>query len=288
MRDAPISLAVGVPRREEADFWGDYHFARSLQHELRAAGHPTSMELLPAWDRAVGARSDVRLHLFGLSELSPRLGQVNLLWVISHPELVGPSLIEAYDAAFVASQASPSDSPSAAENPSGRSCRLRTRGASIPTPPGPMHSLLFVGNSCKVRRIVDDVTALGYRIAVYGREWTQDLIDPDLVRGESIDNRELRRFYSSAQIVLNDHWDDMRASWLSLEPALRCPRMRRLRRLRPPRRDRRRVRRDGRTHKDRDQLAGRLERLRDDDNMRRSLEPRAVRWCSLATPSRTG
>ena len=70
---------------------------------MRAAGHPTSIELLPAWDRAVGARSDVRLHLFGLSELSPRRGQVNLLWVISHPELVGSSLIEAYDAAFVAS-----------------------------------------------------------------------------------------------------------------------------------------------------------------------------------------
>ena len=207
-----FSLAVGVPRRDEAHFWGDYHFARSLQRELRGAGHPTSIELLPAWDRAVGARSDVRLHLFGLSEMRPRRGQVNLLWVISHPELVEPAMIDAYDAAFVASRPFAERLARRCRKPVTALMQAADPRRFYPDPTGPEHSLLFVGNSRGVRRrIVDAVIALGHRIAVYGREWTPDLIDPSLVHGESIDNRELRRFYSSAQIVLNDHWDDMRA-----------------------------------------------------------------------------
>ena len=144
-----------------------------------------------------------------------------------------------------------------------------------PDPTGPEHSLLFVGNSREVRRrIVDDVTALGHRLAVYGREWTPDLIDPSLVYGESIDNRQLRRFYSSAQIVLNDHWEDMRANGFPsnrLYDAMACGAC---------------VVSDHlgelesefegavATYEDRDQLAAQLERLLADDGLRRSLGAR--------------
>ena len=43
------------------------------------------------------------------------------------------------------------------------------------------------------------------------RQWTPELVDPRFVKGEGIPNHELARYYSSAAIVLNDHWDDMRA-----------------------------------------------------------------------------
>jgi spore maturation protein CgeB len=95
-----------------------------------------------------------------------------------------------------------------------------------PDPAGPAHELLFVGNSRNVhRRIVDDLADTPHDLAVYGRRWRAELIDPRFVKGERIPNADLRRYYSSAAIVLNDHWDDMRAEgFLSnrLYDALAC------------------------------------------------------------------
>ena len=72
--------------------------------------------------------------------------------------------------------------------------------------------LLFVGNSRRSRRaIVDDLSPVIHDLAVYGKGWTSDLIDPLHVRGELIPNEQLHRYYASARIVLNDHWPDMRA-----------------------------------------------------------------------------
>ena len=46
---------------------------------------------------------------------------------------------------------------------------------------------------------------------MYGRGWTKDLIDPRFVKGERIPNADLAKYYGAADIVLNDHWEDMRA-----------------------------------------------------------------------------
>ena len=46
-------------------------------------------------------------------------------------------------------------------------------------------------------------------LAVYGADW-DGLIDMKHVVAERVPNDELRRIYSSASIVLADHWDDMR------------------------------------------------------------------------------
>ncbi len=68
-----------------------------------------------------------------------------------------------------------------------------------------------MANSHKIRRrIVDDLTGTTHDLAIYGRYWTPDLVDPRHVKGELIPNAELPRYYSAADIVLNDHWDDMR------------------------------------------------------------------------------
>ena len=75
-----------------------------------------------------------------------------------------------------------------------------------PDPTGPAHELLFVGNSRNVRRrIIDDLADTPHDLAVYGRRWRADLIDPRFVKGERIPNADLRRYHSSAAIVLNDH-----------------------------------------------------------------------------------
>src|SRR4029079_9169989 len=70
---------------------------------------------------------------------------------------------------------------------------------------------LFVANTRRVRRrIVDDLAGTTHDLAVYGRGWRPAFIDPRFVKGQGIPNDQVGRYYSSAAIVLNDHWDDMR------------------------------------------------------------------------------
>ena len=81
-----------------------------------------------------------------------------------------------------------------------------------PDPTGPHHELLFVANSRNIRRtIVDALADTTHDLAIYGQKWTPELVDPRFVRGEHVSSHELARYYSSADIVLNDHWQDMRA-----------------------------------------------------------------------------
>ncbi|MEP6637821.1 MAG: glycosyltransferase [Chloroflexota bacterium] len=207
-----FGLRVGIPGRDVAGRWGDYWFARALQRALERAGHPTRLHLLPDWSAPVAAREDVTVHLLGLKEAPTRHSQVNLLWQISHPDVATAEMYERYDHVFVASDPFAVRMAGQARVPVTPLHQATDPDRFRPDPTGPEHELLFVGNSRNVRRrIVDDAVATGYDLAVYGARWRPDLIDPRFVKGERIPNDELRRYYSSAAIVLNDHWHDMRA-----------------------------------------------------------------------------
>lgn len=205
-------LRIGVPSWEVIDRWGDYHFARGLQRSLERAGHPTRVHFLPDWASSPAARDDVTIHLFGLNEAPTRRGQVNILWQISHPDLATPEIYERYDHVFVASDRFAAVMAEAVTVPVTSLHQATDPERFRPEPGGPRHELLFVANSRKVhRRIVDDLAGTAYDLAVYGRDWTPELVDQRFVKGVGILNTELARYYSAAGIVLNDHWDDMRS-----------------------------------------------------------------------------
>lgn len=206
-----FGICIGVPEREQSPRWGDYHFARAIQRQLEHLGHPTRIFLLPEWEEEFVSREDVLVHLFGLSEYKTQPGQLNLMWNISHPERVSVRRCDTYDAVFVASERFAEELRSSVTVPVHTLYQATDPDRFYPDPDGPHHDLLFVGNSRRVRRrIIDDLAGTGYDLAVYGSDWTRDLIDQRHVRGEHVPNEELRRYYSSAKIVLNDHWDDMR------------------------------------------------------------------------------
>jgi GT2 family glycosyltransferase len=211
-RATRYGLRVGVPSHDVCDQWGDYHFARGLQRSFERAGHPTRLHLLPEWRSPTAARDDVAIHLFGLKEAPTRRSQVNILWQISHPDRATPQLYERYDHAFVASDlfaARMAKRVAVTVSPLHQATdpeRFR------PQPGGPHHELLFVANSRNVhRRIVDDLAGTTRDLAIYGGNWTPELADPRFVKGRGVPNAELARYYSAADIVLNDHWDDMLA-----------------------------------------------------------------------------
>jgi GT2 family glycosyltransferase len=204
-----FAILIQVDDWERAETSGDYHFARALQRQLERRGIPTAVHFRPEWKQPVSTRSDVAIHLWGRYPLGRRPGQVSVLWILYHPELVTDDLLEEYDLILVASDrfarsiAGRAPAPVAAVHQATDPERFR------PGLPGPRHDLLFVGNSRGVRRaILDDLTPTTHDLAVYGGGWPPDLLDPAYLRGSAVPNEELPGYYGSAAIVLNDHWQE--------------------------------------------------------------------------------
>jgi GT2 family glycosyltransferase len=202
-----------APANDSAESWGDTHFARAVAVALRSLGQEVIIDHRPAFHRATGHFDDVTLLLRGLVPFRPAYGQVNLLWLISHPELLGKAEVQLYDRAFAAS-------PTWAARKSAQ-WGVRIDPLLQATDPALFHpglgspdtgeQVLFVGNSRKVMRpMVRDAIDAGLPLSVFGADWGP-LIPADFVKGTYVPNDELGAVYRSAGVVLNDHWDDMRA-----------------------------------------------------------------------------
>ncbi len=206
-----FALKIGAPNRTVAPLWGDLHFAESIARELRRRGHRALVQTLDEWEDEAGLTCDVVVHLKGLSRFHPKPGQFNVLWSISHPAELSGEECDGYDLVAVAS-------PLFAEQ-----LRERTRTPVVvleqatdawvmyPEPRAELaHELVYVANSRGVLRpIAEEVLDTERDLAIWGSGW-EGLIDTARVVGEHVPNGELRHVYSSAGIVLNDHWEDMR------------------------------------------------------------------------------
>jgi hypothetical protein len=206
-----IGIAIGAPSWEVAPTWGDLHFARGLQRQLAARGHPTRIHVLPDWTDAASARDDVAIHLFGLRERRPHRGQQTILWVISHPDKVTDRMLDEADRVYVASDLAVPGLQARTATPVSALHQATDPDVFRVDRSGPRHAVLFVGNTRGVRReIVDWITPTSLDLAIYGQGWKDRLPDSRAVRGEHIPNERLHRWYGAAGVVLNDHWPDMR------------------------------------------------------------------------------
>jgi glycosyltransferase involved in cell wall biosynthesis len=194
------------------DGWGDVHFAAALTRSLERLGQEVVVDRRESYLRETAYLDDVVLVIRGLEHVPVRPEQVNLLWVISHPDLVTPDELRSYDAAFAASLT--------------WSARMTAEG----TPVQPLlqatdpqlfnpelarsdrtDRLLFVGRSRNVLRpIVRDAVEAGLDLSLYGDGWEQFGL-AEHVRATFLPNEKLGEAYASAEIVLNDHWADMAA-----------------------------------------------------------------------------
>lgn len=200
-----VIAAPGGPAKEQ---WGDTWFARDLVAALRRLGQKARVVTKGAAQAPARDEDDVVLVLRGLHQVRPRrTGQVWMLWVISHPDLVQVEEVQEYDAVFAASRhwsravELGAQSLLQATNP-----QRFNPAAAVPDSGVP---LLFVGSTRGgMRPIVRDAISAGSRPAVYGVGW-DGLIDADLIKGEFLPNDQLPAAYAAAHLVLNDHWPDM-------------------------------------------------------------------------------
>jgi hypothetical protein len=212
-REGPPSIAIhtAAPDAQVGATWGDTQFAEALRSAFAARGWAASVHPQDDWEAPTAIAADVALHLFGVRVPAVRAGQLSLLWVISHPDRLTARHCGAYDAVFVASASFRDHLARRVAAPVQVLYQATDPARFFPDPTGPHHELLFVGSSRRVRRpILDAVSNTSHELAVYGGNWTPELLDPRHVRGAWIPNDELHRYYASADIVLNDHWRDMR------------------------------------------------------------------------------
>lgn len=207
-----ISLKIGVPQLDQVQEWGDYHLAQGLKRAFERLGHSVRIDILTDWYNSQSFGDDVVIVLRGLSPYEPQPHQLNLLWLISHPEQVSLNEYEGYDRVFVASTVYATKLQAEVKVPVQPllQCTDPSRFYPDSSLEDTAPEILFVGNSRKrYRPIVRDAIAAGLDVAVYGTNW-ESFIPPNYRRGTHIANDQLRQYYTAAGVVLNDHWETMR------------------------------------------------------------------------------
>jgi Glycosyl transferases group 1 len=208
-----FAITVAAPSAKVAARWGDWPLAQALADSLRRLGHRVRVQTADHADDLAGRACDVHLVLRGLRPVRRTAGQRHVLWVISHPEAIDDGELDAADLVLVAS-------PRFAEHARRRTAtpvevmlqgtdhrRFRPR----PVDPAHRHDVTIVAKTRDVLRpVVSDALGAGLRPAIYGGGW-DGLVDPELVVAPHVDNEDLPVVYSSAGLVLNDHWRTMRA-----------------------------------------------------------------------------
>ena len=206
-----FALTVAAPSAKVAQRWGDWHLAEGLAAGLRRLGHEVRLQTADHSDDPAGRACDVHLVLRGLRPVHRSAGQRHVLWIISHPESIDDDELDGADLVLVASSRFAAHLRTRTETPvevllqATDQHRFRPR----PVDPAHRHAVTIVAKTRGVLRpVVADALAAGLRPTIYGGGWTE-LVDPRLVADEHVANEVLPIVYSSAGVVLNDHWHTM-------------------------------------------------------------------------------
>jgi glycosyltransferase involved in cell wall biosynthesis len=209
------AIKIGPPTVARRTGWGDWHFGVALKQALERLGHEAVVDSRGAWDRPTGWLDDVTVVLRGVAPhlLNPQ--QINLLWVISHPERVTTREAAGYDAVFAASAQLAQRFSEALGKPVERLLQCTDQHRFRPVDPDVTrrHEVLFVGNARGVRDSVAAALEGGIVPTVYGLRWG-GLLPEGAWAGTYLPNEDLPAVYRAAGVVLNDHWDDMRREGL--------------------------------------------------------------------------
>lgn len=209
-----IVIKLPVTKWRRAHSWGDYHMAVLLKNELEKIGYFVLIQILPEWDNHEADIYDIAIVFRGLSRYKVKPHQINIMWNISHPDDVTLDEYDDYDKVFIASNYWSKIISEQVSTPVETMLQCtdinRFKEPSDAEKNKYRHQLLFVGNSRKVyRKILSDLLPTNFPLAVYGKEW-KGLIPKKYIKAKHILNNELYKYYGSADILLNDHWDDMR------------------------------------------------------------------------------
>lgn len=205
------SIRIAAHPGPRGDDWGDVFFADDLALALRRLGQRVHVDRRQAHGRPRSEHlDDVAVVLRGLDVTAPSPARHNLLWVISHPELVTPAELALFDRRYSAGAAWADETTQATGLLVEPLFQATDPARFSPDGPRVDSSALFIGKTRRVfRPIVADAVEADLDLALYGEGW-EDFVDHERIAGEFVPNAVLPDHYRGARVVLNDHWDDMR------------------------------------------------------------------------------
>lgn len=206
-----------APTRRDQN-WGDAPFAEHLAAGLRKAGCDARVAYADEWRDTRALACAAVVHIRGLERYTPNPEHYNILWIISHPELVTEEELRSFDLVLCASR------------PFARSVESRfripcaflpqaTTGEFLDYRRGGVQDIdvLFVGNNyCaregRRRQIVEDFlqTGVSCTFKVVGICW-DGFAPPEALLAEYVPHGALPELYTRAKISLNDHHPTMAA-----------------------------------------------------------------------------
>ena len=205
------SLRIPVPAGDKGNHWGDLYFARDFAAALSSLGQDVEIHRRNNLWECDGIE-DVSVVIRGLERVNPKPEKINILWVISTPELITKDEIEGFDIVFAASNSW----SEWVTNKTGTKvypllqCTDPKRFNPYVSKSDLTEELIFVGNARKrLRQIVKDFIDAQISIKIYGKGWA-GRVPQSLIGEKFIPNDELPIRYRSSKIVLNDHRPDMR------------------------------------------------------------------------------
>lgn len=210
-----IAIKIPTSNWDEANSWGDYHFALALEKYFKRKGWEVLIQILPDWEGNDDSDCSAVLVLRGLSFYKTKPWHFNMMWNISHPDAVSIEEYESYDHVFIASRLWAEKIREQTNNVEIEAMLQCTDSEVFRVPDEEeladveKRSLLFVGNSRKeYRNAVKYAIENGLEVSVFGKLW-EEFIDKKFIKGNYLPNEELYKHYYSADILLNDHWTDM-------------------------------------------------------------------------------
>ena len=201
-----IRIAAPFDKREQ---WGDHHFAASLRQSFERQGH--SARVYYVGEEIRPREHDVVMVIRGLERYEPVSEAVNVLWSISHPDLVGFEELDEFDLVFVASESYQRVLRHLMHHPVSTLRQATDRARFYPhTGVDRKRELLFVGNSRNViRPTVRMAVDTGLPLTIYGSGW-EGIVPDEVVRSPYLPNEAATHAYAEAGVVLNDHWESMK------------------------------------------------------------------------------
>lgn len=213
VNDKRIDICGAMPENETKKCWGDYHYAMAMKREFEAQGYQVEVKSYHQWFDRTDARYNIVLR--GTRPFYHRVEkQINIMWNISHPDDVSMDEYNSYDFVYFASDRLTDSLGGQLEVPAKTLLQCTDETVmKYQDNPQKEYELLFVGNSRGIfRESVKYALGTGYDFAVYGSNWEQFPEVAGYVKAQYMDNEKVGQAYHDACILLNDHWEDMRAT----------------------------------------------------------------------------
>lgn len=206
------AIKCPVPEGELGKTWGDFYFAQEVANALLKKNRQVRIDTKNNFNNLHMSNDDVVLVIRGLEPFRPQNGVINILWVISHPELVSKKELLSYDLVFAAS----TYWANKMTNKTGKQIfpLLQATNPEVFNPrsaqPDSKPGIIFIGNSRnKYRKIIKDSISLKLPIRIIGKNW-EKFVPKKFIQTNFIENNKISAEYRASTIVLNDHWPSMR------------------------------------------------------------------------------